>query len=90
MARAGYFQPDEFRSGPEERERWNLLGCGQHYELFLPPRNVLTGFLRRNGHPFLLLSHASQSLAVEFSCWPAFANRVLHCLQVRVVLNCLD
>jgi hypothetical protein len=61
MARADHFQPYEFRAGPEERERWNLLGCGQHYELFHPPRNVLKGFLRCNPHPFLVLCHASQS-----------------------------
>jgi hypothetical protein len=29
-ARASHFQPYKFWAGPEEQERWNLLGCGQH------------------------------------------------------------
>jgi hypothetical protein len=88
-AMASHFQPYTFRSGFEERERWNLLGCGQHYELFHPQYHVLKGFLQCDPHPFFWLCHTCQSLAVE-CCRPAFAiqiqsTRVFHCLQVHIV-----
>jgi hypothetical protein len=94
-AMASHFQPYKLWAGPEERELWNLLDCGQQDELFHPPYKVFKAFLRCNFHLFFLLYHVSQSLAVEFSCWPAFAiqiqsRKVSHCRQVLIVQTCLQ